>query len=131
MSKRRRAGRDVPELLTLAFSLAIVAALVGGVVYVQVARGDRPPAIDASASLDATRAEGGRFYVPIEIENTGDQAAEAVLIVVVQRVADRDVEHELLIDHLAGHGKAEATTVLTADPRAAPVRVEVRSFQRR
>ena len=128
---RRKAARDLPELVTLATSVAVVAALVIGVLYVQVARGDRLPAIDATALLDEVRVEGGRYYLPVEIENTGDQAAEAVLVVVVQRVGEQDVEHELLIDYVAGGATADATVVLREDPRRVEVRVEVRSFQRR
>lgn len=128
---RRRPGRDIAEVATLIVSIAVVAALVGGVVLVQLARGERPPAIDATASLEEVRAEGGRFYLPVEIENTGDQAAEAVVVVIVQRVGDRDVEHELVIDYLAGHGSTGATAVLAEDPRRVEVRVEVRSFLRK
>ena len=128
---RRRPGRDVAEIVTLVVSIAVVAALMGGVMYVQLARGDRLPAIEVRAVVDEVRAEGGRFYLPVEIENTGDQAAESVLIVVIQRVGEREVEHELLIDYLAGGGTADATAVLMEDPRRAGVRLEVRSFLRK
>ena len=128
---RRRPGRDVAELATLVVSIAVVAALIGGVVFVQLARGERPPVLEATASLDGTRAEGGRYYLPLEIGNRGDQAAEAVLVVVVQRVGERDVEHELVIDYLAGRGTAKATAVLAEDPRRVRVGVEVRSFLQR
>jgi len=131
MSRRARAGRHVAEVVTLVVSIAVVALLVAGVLYVQVARGDRLPAIDVTVSLDEVRADGERFYLPVKIENTGDQAAEAVRVVVLQRVGERDLEHELLIDYLAGRGSADATAVLTRDPRQAEVRVEVRSFLRK
>jgi uncharacterized protein (TIGR02588 family) len=131
MSARRRPGRDAAEIVTLVVSIAVVAALIGGVVFVQLARGERPPAVNASALIDGARAEGGRFYLPIEISNSGDQAAEAVRVVVVQRIGERDVDHELLIDYLAGHGRQEATALLGDDPRRSPVTVEVRSFIRR
>jgi len=131
MSRRARAGRHVAEVVTLVVSIAVVALLVAGVLYVQVARGDRLPAIDVTVSLDEVRADGERFYLPVKIENTGDQAAEAVRVVVLQRVGERDLEHELLIDYLAGRGSADATAVLTRDPREAEVRVEVRSFLRK
>ena len=127
----RRPGRDVAEIATLVVSIAVVAALIGGVVYVQLARGDRLPAIEVRATVDELRAEGGRFYLPVEIENTGHQAAEAVLIVVIQRVGEREVEHELLIDYLAGGATANATAVLMEDPRRAGIRLEVRSFLRK
>ena len=130
MSRRRR-GRDAAEFVTLVVSIAVVAALIGGVMYVQLARGDRLPAIEVRAAVDELRAEGGRFYLPVEIENTGDQAAASVLIVVIQRVGEREVEHELLIDYLAGGGTADATAVLMEDPRRAGIRLEVRSFLRK
>lgn len=128
---RRRPARDAAEIVTLVVSIAVVAALIGGVVLVQLARGERPPVLEATASLERMRAEGGRYYLPIEIGNRGDQAAEAVLVVVVQRVGERDLEHELVVDYLAGHGTAKATAVLVEDPRTARVRVEVRSFLQR
>ena len=128
---RRRPWRDAAELVTLAVSIAVVAALIGAVMYVQLARGDRLPAIEVRAAVDELRAEGGRFYLPIEIENTGDQAAESVLVVVIQRVGEREVEHELLIDYLAGGATADATAVLMEDPRRAGIRLEVRSFLRK
>ncbi|HET7700632.1 MAG TPA: hypothetical protein VFM06_07175 [Candidatus Limnocylindria bacterium] len=128
---RRRPRRDIAEVVTLIVSIAVVAALVGGVIFVQLARGERPPAIEATASLGEVRTEGGRFYLPIEIGNTGDQAAEAVVVVVVQRVGERDIEHEILIDHLAGRATADATAILMEDPRRSEVRIEVRSFQRK
>ena len=128
---RRRPGRDAAEIATLVMSIAVVAALIGGVVVVQLARGERPPVLDATASVEATRAEGGRFYLPVEIENSGDQAAAAVIVVVVQGVGDRETEHEVVIDYLPGHGRATATVVLSEDPRRAGVRVEVRSFLRK
>lgn len=131
MSKRRPPARELPELVTLLLSLAVVLVLIGGVVYVQVARGDQPPVIAAEALVDEVRVERDRFYLPLEISNSGDQAAEAIVVVVVQRVDDQDVEHEFLIDYLAGHGTADATAVLTEDPRRAEVKVEVRGFQRR
>lgn len=131
MSKRESSTRELPELVTLLLSVAVVLVLIGGVLYVQVARGDQPPAITAEALVDEVRVEGDRFYLPIEISNSGDQAAEAILVVVVQRVGEEDVEHEFLIDYLAGHGTADAIAVLTEDPRRAQVRVDVRSFLRR
>lgn len=131
MSPRARAGRHVAEVVTLVVSIAVVALLVAGVLYVQVAQGDRLPAIDVTVSLDEVRAEGERFYLPVKIENTGHQAAEAVRVIVLQRVGERELEHELLIDYLAGRGSADATAVLTRDPRQAEVRVEVRSFLRK
>lgn len=131
MSPRRRARRDVAEIVTLVLSIAVLAALVGGVLYVQLARGDALPAIEARALLEEVRAEGGRYYLPVEIENTGDQAAEDVLVIVIQGVGEEEVEHELLIDYLAGNGTADATAVLAEDPRSAEVTIEVRTFQRR
>lgn len=128
---RRRPRRDVAEIVTLVVSLAVVAALIGGVVLVQLARGERPPVLEASASLEGVRSDGTRHYLPIEVRNRGDQAAQAVVVVVVQQVGEREVEHELVIDHLAGRGSAAATAVVTADPRRSTIRVEVRSFQRR
>lgn len=125
--RQRRDGRDVAEIVTLVISIAVVAVLVAGVAAVELTS-DRPPALAAEIALDDVRSDDGRFYLPVTVKNDGDQAAEAVLVVVVVRVDDREVEHELLIDYLAGHGRAEGVAVLRDDPRGSDVTVEVRSF---
>lgn len=129
MSRKARGSRDIAEIVTLVLSIGIVAALVVGVVFVQLAGGERPPEITASGSLDGVRAAGDDFYLPVEVRNMGDQAADGIRIVVVQDVGGKAVEHELLIDHLAGGGVTRATAVLRADPRRSTVVVTVRSFQ--
>ncbi len=129
MSPSRRRSRDLPELITLILSIGIVALLVGGVVFVQLSSGDRPPAISVQASLDEVRAVAGGFELEVEVRNDGDRAAEAIRLVVVQEVEGRTSEHEIEIDFLAGGGVARATAVLRSDPRRSTVRVEVRSYQ--
>lgn len=123
----RKDGRDIAEVVTLVLSIIVVAVLVGGVAAVELTS-DRPPALTAEIALDAVRSDDGRFYLPVTVRNDGDQAAEAVLVVVVVRIDDREVEHELLIDYLAGHGSADGVAVLGQDPRGTEVTVEVRSF---
>ena len=129
MSPSRRVSRDVPELITLILSIAVVAALVGGVAFVQLSSGDRPPAISARASLDEVRAVAGGFELEVVVRNDGDRAAEAIRLAVVQEVDGRGSEHEIEIDFLAGGATARAMAVLRSDPRRSTVRVEVRSYQ--
>lgn len=128
MSRRkRRDGRDLAELVTLAVSIAVVAVLLAGVAAIELTS-DRPPKLTAELALGEVRSDGGRYYLPVTVRNDGDQAAEAVRVVVVQRIGDRDVEHELQIDYLAGHGSADGVVVLTGDPRGTELTVEVRSY---
>ncbi len=129
MSPSRRSSRDLPELITLVLSIGIVAALVGGVAFVQLSSGDRPPVISAGASLDEIQAVVGGFQLQVVVRNDGDRAAEAIRLVVVQEVEGRTSEHEIEIDFLAGGAVARATVILRSDPRRSTVRVEVRSFQ--
>ena len=119
----------MPELITLILSIGIVALLIGGVAFVQLSSGDRPPLISAQTSLDEVRAVAGGFELEVVVRNDGDRAAEAVRLVVVQEVDGRSSEHELEIDFLAGGAVARATAVLRPDPRRSTVRVEVRSYQ--
>lgn len=125
--RKRRDGRDVAELLTLVVSIAVVAVLIAGVAAIELTS-DRPPVLTAEIALDEVRSDGGRFYLPVTIRNDGDQAAEAVRVVVVHRVGDREVEHELQIDYLAGHGTADGVAVLGDDPKQGEVTVEIRSY---
>lgn len=128
MSKRKRPdGRDIAEIVTLILSIAIVAVLVGGVAAIELTS-HRPPALSATVALEEVRAEDGRHYLPVTVRNDGDLAAEGVRVIVVQRVGDRVVEHEIVIDYLAGRGRADGVAVLAQDPRGTEVTVEVRSF---
>lgn len=129
MSPSRRSSRDVPEVITLILSIGIVAALVGGVAFVQLSSGDRPPVISAGASLDEVRRVAGGFLLEVEVRNDGDRAAEAIRLVVVQEAEGRTTEHEIVIDFLSGGGVARATVVLRSDPHRSTVRVEIRSYQ--
>lgn len=129
MSPKSRGSRDVAEIATLVLSLGIVAALVAGVIFVQLAGGDRPPEITASASLADVRSSANGHYLPVAVRNDGDQAAVAIRLVVTQDVDGQTIDHEIEIEFLAGGAVTRATVVLSADPRTSKVVVRVRSFQ--
>ncbi len=111
-------GRTVAEWTTFAISAAIIAAVVGLLLYQQLAGGDRPATIVVSPRLDALRQEADAYYVPIDVANRGDKTAEAVRLRVTLDAGGSAPEiAELLIDLLAGGATAHSVAVFRADPR--------------
>ena len=118
------------EWATLGLSILLVLGLVGTVAS-QELRGQRRPAeVAADADLGATRAQEGRFHVPVRVVNGGDEPAEDVQVVLTLTAAGSSEEAELRIVFLAGGAQAEGTAAFGSDPRAGELRVEVRSFLR-
>jgi uncharacterized protein (TIGR02588 family) len=117
-------GRTTAEWVSFGLSLAILAALVGSVVYLHLTSGDAPPAVEARARPEAGREVGGAYYLPIEVVNTGDRPAEQVRVRVdVGEGSPRELE----IDRLPGGATRRATVVLRAPPAGEPT-VEVVGF---
>ncbi len=90
--KEGRDERTTAEWVSLVVSVAIVLALVGGLVYQIFVRGNRPPTIEVKPLMEEVRQEGGSYYLPLDITNNGDRTAE-------------DIEVMLSLD--TGHGDPE------------------------
>ncbi|MBX5445196.1 hypothetical protein [Sphaerobacter sp.] len=122
-------GRTTVEWITLGISLLIVATVIGLIVYAYVTRGSTPPIIDASAPVDRVRQVQDRYYLPIEVRNSGGQTAKDVRVAISLTTPDGRTETaEVLIDFLAGDETAQATAVFTHDPRQGTVTVGVISY---
>jgi uncharacterized protein (TIGR02588 family) len=119
-------ARSTAEWVTVAVSCALVAGLVGLILYLHAAGGSAPAALEARPLAEAARPVDGRFHLPIEVQNRGAAAAEGVRV----RVADGSGEDvEIDVDRLAGGATARAVVILSSDPRRAPPRAEVVAFR--
>jgi uncharacterized protein (TIGR02588 family) len=126
---QRRGGRTVAEWTSLAFSSAVVLAVVGLLVYEQFVVGDRPPTIEVEPAWAELRQVGDLFYLPVVVANRGDQTAQDVRVRV--RLASEPAAEpaELLIDYLVGGATARATVTYHQDPAASGVVVDRLSFR--
>ena len=122
-------SRTAAEWITLAVSAALILAVAGLVTYLTVAGGDRPPVVVATPLTDAIRHEDGRSYLPVEVENRGDQTAQDVVIRAELATAGAVETVEFTIDFLAGGGVAEGTVAFATDPTTGALTVGVASFR--
>lgn len=122
-------ARTTVEWITLGISVLIVAAVIGLIIYAYVTQGSTPPVIDASAPVDRVRQVQDRYYLPVEVRNSGGQTAKDVRVAISLTTPDGKTETaEVLIDFLAGEETAHATAVFTRDPRQGTVAVGVISY---
>ncbi|HEX8599466.1 MAG TPA: hypothetical protein VF952_13225 [Chloroflexia bacterium] len=104
--------RTTAEWVSLLVSLAIVLALVGGLIYQVFARGSRPPIIEVKPLMEEVRQEGDSYYLSLDITNNGDRTAENVEVMLSLDTGQGDPETmQFQVQFLDG-GETENQTVI-------------------
>lgn len=104
--------RTTAEWVSLFVSLALVLALVGGLVYQIFARGSRPPIIEVKPLMEEVRQEGDSYYLSLDITNNGDRTAENVEVMLSLDTGEGDPETmQFQVQFLDG-GETENQTVI-------------------
>ena len=128
-AKTNDPGRAVAEWTSLGISSVILLALIGTLTYLQFTSGEQPAVIEARPRLEALRRDGGVFYLPVEISNTGGATAQDVRVVIsVPTDQGQPESAELMIDFLARGATQQGTAVFHSDPRLRPLQVDVISY---
>lgn len=118
--------RRDPEWVTFGISVVILGVVVAGLVA-QIAAGDDPPRPTVEAGATRPQADGS-FHVPVELWNSGDQAATQVQVVAELVVGDATTTGDQTVDFL-GAGEAETLVFVFADdPADGELRVAVSGF---
>lgn len=126
----RRGPRRLAEWLTFGISAALVLALAGHLAWRL-----REPVDDvAFAHVVLRRADvredGGRFALPIEIENPSRRAMRDVLIRVRRPGPENTRESvDVLVDYLGQRSSQTIYVYSSADPRAGAVDAEAISYR--
>ena len=121
--------RSLAEWVTLAISAAIVLGLLGLVTYLYLDDGQTSAVIEVTPLIDETRESGARFYVPVEIENTGGRTVEQLLVTVSLALPDGSTEDaQFTVDFLAGGASQGAVASFSEDPREHEVSVGAVSY---
>jgi uncharacterized protein (TIGR02588 family) len=124
-ARRDQDRPKAPELITLAISAAIVLALVGAVVYLQLGLSDKPALVDVQPVLEDLQQAGGLYYLPIEVTNQGGDAAEDLILRLSVTYADGNQQTvELNVGFLAAGGVVRAMVALPRDPSEALIEVD-------
>lgn len=118
--------RTRPEWITFGVSLVIVLVFLGTLVTQALLTGREPARILLKPQLAEVSVVEGQYYLPVQIQNEGDQAASDVWIGIVLEYTD-DTEAPrrdtalVHIDFLPGHGSDDGIAVFESDPRRGEV----------
>ena len=124
-----KSGTERSGAERVTFVIAILILLgVAGLIVAEAAATDTPPQPVAKRA-GPDRRDGGRFFVPVEVHNHGDETAAAVQVVARITVDGKEHQADQLIDFLAGGETARVEFVFEQDPAAGAFAVAVASFQ--
>ena len=125
MSSPDHAKRSTAEWISLLVALAILAAVIGLVVWVWVCEAGSPAQF--TVERGETRQANAQFYLLVTIHNDGDLTASEVLLEATLDVDGQEETASTTFDFVPGHSEREATLMFSADP--AEAELQVMSYQ--
>ena len=124
----QREKRTTAEWFTFALSSMVVLGVVA-LIGTQLLDGHDPPVISARATTPVRQA-GDRYYVPVEVENAGDETAANVQITVSLTIDDEVVtEADQTVDFLAGGETASLVFAFDEDPDDGELDVQATGYE--
>ena len=126
MSSPDQAKRSSAEWISLVISLALLAGVVGLVVWVWVREAGSPAQF--TVERGETRQANAQFYLFVTIHNDGDLTASEVLLEGTLEVDGQEETASTTFDFVPGHSEREATLMFSADP--AEAELQVMSYQK-
>lgn len=124
---QQREKRTGAEWFTFAVSSLIVLGVVA-LIAGQMRDGHAPPSISARA-VAPVREQGGKFYVPVEVTNRGDETAANVQVTVELTVDGETVtEGDQSIDFLAGGDTETLVFAVDDDPEEGELDIQVAGY---
>jgi len=127
---RNGKGPEIPllEWIIGALGLAIVAAVVGVLLYEAIAGDRSPPDVKLTVLSIAQRQNG--FLVKIRAENNGGEPAARVEITAELVEGAKVVEASgTQFEHLPPHSAREAGVFFQRDPRQIEIRLQARGYE--
>lgn len=125
----RRQGNDEQtgaERITLAISLALLAILVGGIVWIELQRGDARARITVTPHFDAAYQHDGDWYLPTTIRNDGDRPTDVLHVSLERPIEGEQPEvAELVYAFVSGGEEVDGTAVFDEEPTADTIEVDV------
>ena len=119
-------GRSTAEWVTFAVASAILLSLVA-LILLQIPSGGSPP--EPSARITGPPEErGGSWFVVVDVENSGDGAAENVQVLAALEIDDRTEEGDQTIDFLSGGETESIEFVFDDDPGEGALTVRVTGY---
>jgi uncharacterized protein (TIGR02588 family) len=105
------------EGITLAVSVALLLGVIGLLIYLYVTGGDQPAVIQVRPLLQEQWQADGRYYLPVEIQNTGDNTASSLEVELALSAPGGEQETaQFSIQFLAGQDTKRAVATFRQDP---------------
>ena len=120
----RERKADWLEIAATIFSGLLLIALLSFLIWDGVHE-NRPAAVTAVSGGDG-EIRGESWYVPVTVENAGDEAVRDVAIAVETTANGQKVEGEFEIDWLPGMSKREGVAVLPKEARGQALKANVK-----
>ncbi len=128
--ERATSGRSAAEWTTLGISLAILAVLFATIGWLWVRDAGMPASIEVTPVTEAIRQEGGVWYLPLEVVNSGDATAEDVIVEAALDTGQGEPETaQITITFLSSGETARGTAAFTSDPAAGSLTIRPVSFR--
>lgn len=119
-------GQTGAEQVTLAISVALLALLVGGLLWLELQRGDARPRITVTPHYDATYQHDERWYLPVSVRNDGDKATGTLRVALVRPIEGEEAEvADLEYVFVAGGEQVEGTAVFDEEPTEETIDVDI------
>ncbi len=126
--KQQRSKRTLAEWITFGAATSVLAGIIGLVIYTGVSSKQQPPILNV-IQKETIREVSGKYYVPFEVVNSGDETAESVQILAELRSNNLEETGEQQIDFLSSQEKQEGAFIFSSDPRQGQLTIRVASYK--
>lgn len=121
-----KAGRRRAELVTRSVSALLLALLVGGLIVLELQRGDARARITVTPHYDRAYEHDGQAYVPVTVANDGDRTTGTLRVDLSRPVEGEQPEvAEFEFTFLAGGELDEGTAVFDEAPDPETLEISV------
>jgi uncharacterized protein (TIGR02588 family) len=118
--------RTSAELVTLLISVLLLGGLVGGLVWMELSRGDSRVRIDVQPHFSKVYHHADGWYLPVTITNNGDRATNMLRVDITRPIPGEDPETSDLSYQFVGGGQSvEGTAVFDERPTKDTIQVDV------
>jgi uncharacterized protein (TIGR02588 family) len=121
----RRRPTTPAEWVTFVIAASIVLAVLG-LIAAQVPGGRDPAAPRVVVGRSVER--DGRWFVPVTLENHGDETAENVQVIATLTVDEEETEADQVVGFLAGGEREDVEFVFEDDPAEGELEVVVGGY---
>lgn len=126
--EQQRPKRTLAEWITFGVATSVLAGIIGLVIYTGVSSKQQPPILNVTQK-ETIRKVNGKYYVPFEVVNSGDETVESVQILAELQSNNFEETGEQQIDFLSSQEKQEGAFIFSSDPRQGQLTIRIASYK--